>query len=239
MTTRRPARSILTAVVLAGGSGRRLGPTRRKPLLILGGKLLIARVADTLRPICHELVLVVRPDQDDDTPDVGHALRMHVVTDTEPYTGPLAALHAGLAACVTPLAFICGVDHPFISRRLVQAMATQAQSSGAYSPVAVVPRVDGSLHPMHAILPAEEWRPVVARALADGQMSPRAVIENAMERGYPPVEIMTEDEVETHDPQMLSLLDVDTPEQLGIARHLLDRHRTSTVRPDIRRGGVT
>jgi molybdopterin-guanine dinucleotide biosynthesis protein A len=237
MTSQRAARSGLTAVVLAGGSGRRLGPTRHKPLLILGGKLLIARVADTLRPMCHELVLVVRPDQDDDTPDVGHALRMHIVTDTAPYTGPLAAVHAGLAACVTPLAFICGVDHPFLSRRLVDAMATQAMASGS-TPSAVVPRVDGSLHPMHMILPVEEWRPIMARALADGQSSPRAVLQQAIDRGYPPVEILTEDEVEAHDPQMLSLLDVDTPEQLGVARHILDRHRSTTVRPDIRRGGV-
>ena len=77
--------SGVTGIVLGGGHGRRLG--RSKPLMTLGGKLLLARVADALRPLVDELVLVVRPDQSDATPDTGIALRMHVVTDTAPHQG--------------------------------------------------------------------------------------------------------------------------------------------------------
>ena len=52
---------VLTAVVLAGGRSERLGMTTPKPLLGLGGKLMLARVADTLKSLCSEQILVVRP----------------------------------------------------------------------------------------------------------------------------------------------------------------------------------
>jgi hypothetical protein len=49
--------------------------------------------------------------------------------------------------------------------------------------------------------------------------------------------VMTEDEVEQLDPRMLSLLDIDTPASLGLARQIVSGRRTVT-RPDIRRGGL-
>ena len=228
-------RDRLTGIVLAGGYSKRLGES--KPLLMLGGKLMLARVADVLKPICRELVLVVRPDQDDDTPDIGIALGMHVVADTEADRGPIAALHAGLAAAVTPLAFVTGCDYPFLSRRLIMAMAEAALPSGGGMPGAVVPRAGGGLHPLHAVYPVAEWLPLVARALAEGADSPRRLVERAFETGYPPVSVLTEDEIELYDPQLLSLFDIDTREQLSVARKIATQWGP-VLRPDIRPGGL-
>lgn len=228
-------RETLTGIVLAGGESRRLG--QPKPLIMLGGKLMLARVAESLKPVCRELILVVRQDQDDDTPDAGIALGMHVVTDTEPGRGPLAALHAGLAACLTPLAFVTGADHPFLSRRLVTAMADAAGAAGGRPLTAVVPRAGDGLHPLHAVYPVAEWLPLVARSLAEGAASPRRLVDAAYESGYPPVDVMTEDEVEEHDPQLLSLLDIDTPEQLARARRIA-ANWGQVIRPEVRPGGL-
>ena len=84
----------LTGIVLGGGRSRRLGANQSKLLTHIGGKLVLARVADILKQVCSELVLVVRPDQDDDIPDLGIALNMHVVTDTTPPAGPRARFAA-------------------------------------------------------------------------------------------------------------------------------------------------
>ena len=226
--------SGVTGIVLGGGHGRRLG--RSKPLMTLGGKLLLARVADALRPLVDELVLVVRPDQSDATPDTGIALRMHVVTDTAPHQGPLAAIDAGLAAAVTPAAFLVGADYPFISRSLVRMMIEVAFSQGP-EPESAIIRAAGSLQPLHSVLAVGPWRQVVSDALERQEQSFRRLVESAAEAGEPPVNVITEDDVERHDPQGLSLLDIDTPEDLGVARRVLDRRRV-TLRPDIRRGGV-
>ena len=107
----------LTGIVLAGGRSQRLGMALPKPLIALGGKLLLARVSDTLKSLCKEAIVVVRPGQDDDVPDLGIALGMHVVTDVVDADGPLSAISAGLTAATTPLAFVVGADYPFLSRR--------------------------------------------------------------------------------------------------------------------------
>ena len=55
------SQASMTAIVLAGGRSQRMGLTIPKPLIGLGGKLLLARVADTLKSLCAEEILVVRP----------------------------------------------------------------------------------------------------------------------------------------------------------------------------------
>jgi molybdopterin-guanine dinucleotide biosynthesis protein A len=194
-------------------------------LIHIGGKLVLARVADTLRQVCSELVLVVRPDQEDDVPDLGIALNMHVVSDTDPYEGPLAAIHAGLAASTTPLSFVTAGDHPFVSRSLVQAMAAVAVSDGPGSPTAVVPRTEGVLHPLHAVYPREQWLPFFAQALSNGDTSPRWVIENAPGADRPPLMVFTDEELERTDPRRISLVDIDTPENLNLARTIAETRK--------------
>lgn len=205
-------------------------------MIQLGGKLVLARVTDTLRVLCDELVFVARDSQSDDSPDTAIALRMHVVTDTEPYEGPLAAIHAGLKAAVTPLAFITGADYPFLSRRLIEAMIAASYSTGP-KPESVFARVSGRLHPLHAVLVVDDWIRAIEEALEGGERSPSRLIESSLTNDIPAVSVLTEDEVQLYDPRLLSFFDIDTPEQLSMARRLLDPRRVS-LRPDIRRGGL-
>lgn len=219
------ARDNITGVVLGGGLSTRFGTGQSKLLIHLGGKLVLARVADTLKLVCSELVLVVRPDQEDDVPDLGIALNMHVVTDTAPYRGPLAGIHAGLAASTTPLSFVVAGDHPFISRNLVTAMAAAAVTDGLDKPTAVIPRTDGVLHPLHAIYPREQWVPYLAHAMSEGETSPRRAIEKATVSDYPPVTIYTDEDLEKTDPRRISLVDIDTPESLNTARKIAEARK--------------
>ena len=150
---------------------------------------------------------------------------MHVVSDTSPYKGPLAGIHAGLAASTTPLSFVVAGDHPFISRNLVTAMAAAATADGIDNPSAVIPRSDGILNPLHAIYPREQWLPYLAHAMSEGESSPRRVIEKAAAAEYPPVTIFTEEDLEKADPRRISLMDIDTPENLNEARKIIEARR--------------
>ncbi len=226
-------RSGVTGIVVGGGRSTRLGTP--KPMIQLGGKLVLARVADTLRELCDELVFVAREEQGDHAPDTAIALRMHVVTDTAPYEGPLAAIHAGLTAAVTPLAFVTGADYPFLSRRLIEAMIAASMQVGDRLET-VLARVQGRLNPLHAVLVVDDWIELIAEALSHGESSPTRLFEASSDDG-PRVSIMTEEEAEQHDPRLLSFFDVDTPEQLSMARRLLDPRRVN-LRADIRRGGL-
>ena len=229
---------LLTAVVLAGGLSERLGMATPKPLIGLGGKLLLARVADTLKSLCSEEILVVRPGQGDDVPDLGIALGMHVVTDVEGAEGPLSAISAGLAAATTPLAFVVGADYPFLSRGLIIEMTRIAQVGGSGPEAAVFIRHGDWINPLHAVYPVQTWRVLTADGLRAGLRSPTTLMYRVMDEGIHPVEIMTEDEVERVDPRLLSLFDVDTLDDLGVAKRIIDTRNYHRVRPDLKQGGV-
>ena len=233
-------RNLVTGVILAGGHSTRLGTLRSKPLIALGGKMLLARVADVLKPICRELILVVRPGQDDDIPDLGLALRMHVVEDSAEATGPIAALSAGLEASTTPLTFVAGADHPFLSAPLIIEMLRQSDLRDEASDqrfAAVVIRYRGRLNPLHAVYPTNTWRELVWQTIQHRATSLVSIFDAAERDETVQIRTMTEDDVTRMDPQHMSLFDVDTLEDLGIARRIVDR-RSLKVRPDLRRGGL-
>lgn len=233
--------ALLTGIVLAGGHSQRLGMALPKPLIGLGGKLLLARVADTLKSLCAEQILVVRRAQEDDVPDLGIALGMHVVTDLEGANGPLSAISAGLTTATTPLAFVVGADYPFLSRGLIIEMTRIAsfglsESEGCGSAVFV--RYANRLNPLHALYPVDSWRELTSDALIEGLRSPTALLHQVMDEGIHPVQIMTEDEAERIDPRLLSLFDVDTLDDLGVAKRIIDTRNYYRVRPDLKRGGI-
>ncbi len=228
----------LTGIVLAGGQSQRLGMALPKPLIGLGGKLLLARVADTLKSLCKELIVVVRRGQGDDVPDLGIALGMHVVTDVEGAEGPLSAISAGLAQATTPLAFVVGADYPFLSRALIIEMMRMAQVERNGRDSAVFVRYGNRLNPLHAVYPVDSWRELTADALGEGLRSPTALMHRVLEEGIHPVQIMTEDEVERVDPRLLSLFDIDTLDDLGVAKRIIDTRNYHRVRPDLKRGGI-
>lgn len=232
---------LVTGIILAGGKSTRLDKAQPKALISLGGKMLLSRVADVLKPLCKELLLVVREGQDDDIPDLGIALGMHVVEDDPVATGPIAALHAGLSACTTPIAFVSGADHPFLSTALILEMLRNSYNGyggdhASFAAVAI--RYRGQLNPLHAVYPVREWLAVTAETIRRSNSSLVAPFEVAQEDEWGlEIRIMTEDDVNLADPQHMSLFDIDTLEDLGIARRIVDR-RSIKVRPDLRRGGI-
>jgi molybdopterin-guanine dinucleotide biosynthesis protein A len=230
ITNTRGSRQPLTGIVLVGGRSTRL-QTQSKPLVVVGNKLILARIVDALRPVCDELIAVVRPDQDDPTADTALALRMHVVQDAEPGAGPLAAICAGFQAAATPLSLVVGGDHPFLSRELMSAMADAAARHGA----AIVPTLAGRYQPLHAVYPTAEWRRAFRDALERGERSPTRVLKAAVAAGTPDVQAWDQDAIEPHDPGLMSLIDVDTPTQLARARSLADWR--VNVRPGLRPPG--
>lgn len=228
--------NLVTGVVLAGGKSSRLETPNPKALISLGGKMLLARVADVLKPMCNELILVVRKNQEDDTPDLGIALGMHVVEDSPITEGPVAGLLAGLANCTTPLAFAIGADHPFLSTSLILEMLRRS-SVTRESFAAVLIRYRGMLNPLHAVYPVSNWLDVLEITVKRGGTSLVSAIATAESCDRVHLLTMTEDDVNVADPQHMSLFDIDTLEDLGVARRIVDR-RSLKVRPDLRKGGL-
>ncbi len=144
-------------VILAGGLGRRMGGGD-KPLITLGGRPMLDRVIERLRPQVDRLILNANGD-----PARFAAYDLPVVPDAiEGFAGPLAGLHAGMhwaQANVPEARFVVTVaaDTPFFPVDLVQRF--QAAGGGAEDTIALAASRAGN-HPVFG-----RWPLAVADAL--------------------------------------------------------------------------
>ena len=111
-------RSELTGVVFAGGQGRRMGGVD-KGLVELDGLPLVAHVIARLAPQVGALVVNANQNRERYA-RFGHPVVADVITG---FAGPLAGLHAGLAASVTPYVVTSPCDSPFLPLDLVARLA--------------------------------------------------------------------------------------------------------------------
>ena len=218
--------SGITGIIIAGGRSSRLGQS--KPLLRVGGQLMLARIAAALEKVCEETILVVRPDQDDAVADTALALRMHVVSDNFDDIGPLGGIEAGLRAATTEFAFVTGADHPFVSHGLVTALS--GLSSG-YD--AVVPEIGELLQPLQALYRtslADEITSALEAELRSPMNFLRDLINADRALVYP------EATARELDSELRMFTDIDTSDDLTRARAMLKK--SEVIRPDIRGTGI-
>ena len=107
------AAADITALLLCGGKGARLGG-QDKPLLSLGSDKIIDHLLTRLKPQTGEIVIscsrnVARYE----------AYELRIVVDEAPDEGPLGGLQSAFKAVNTEWALTCPGDIPFLTRELV------------------------------------------------------------------------------------------------------------------------
>ena len=134
MDEREPtAADDLDVVLLAGGSGTRLGG-QDKAELEVGGQRLIDRAVVALAPAMSagSTLVIVGPQR---ALDPAPALGIRWTRETPPGGGPLAATAAGLRLVGAPLVAVLAVDLPFVSwaavHRLAVVLVAQPSAPGA------------------------------------------------------------------------------------------------------------
>lgn len=120
-----PTDARLSALILAGGRGRRLGG-RDKGLLPLAGKPLAAWVIERLRPQVDDLVISANRHV-----EAYARLGCAVVTDTLPgQPGPLAGLLAAAAEARADWLLAAPCDTPLLPDDLARRMLDRAHQAG-------------------------------------------------------------------------------------------------------------
>ncbi|HEV3110240.1 MAG TPA: molybdenum cofactor guanylyltransferase [Candidatus Binataceae bacterium] len=196
-----------SAIVLAGGRSSRMGVD--KAALAWGGATMLERVLAELARSFDDLVVVAGPCQGAAASSLC-GVTARLVWDSQAFEGPVTALRLGLATVHAEVAFACACDLPFVNATLAFALCEMATDHDA-----AIPLVHGRLQGLHAAyrkscLPAlESMIGCGARKLQD-----LAPLLDAR--------IVTEDELRSHDPELLSFLNVNTPEDyaqaLGLAK---------------------
>lgn len=122
----------VTAFVLAGGQGRRMGGD--KALLVLHGKTLLQHALSLAHQVAPRVAILGPRER-------YAATEEWVVEDVFPGCGPLGGIHAALHATRTELNLILAVDMPFVPVNFLARLLERAQSS--LSAQVVAPRWGG------------------------------------------------------------------------------------------------
>ena len=119
-----PKKNNITAVIMAGGRGKRLAG-QDKGLLRLHGKPYVELIIDAIKMQAAEIIINANRNQNIYA-DYGYPVISDELTD---YQGPLAGIAAALAACNTEYIITLPCDGPALPvdlvNRLIQALNSQ------------------------------------------------------------------------------------------------------------------
>lgn len=200
-----PAPDRPTALILAGGLGRRMAPTARaappKPLVTLAGRPLIAHVIDAIAPQAGEIWINANADL-----ETYAGFGRPLVPDTIPgHPGPLAGVLAGLERLAEAGSGGClltvPADTPFLPADLVARLMERHRDTGGL----VCAGSGGQRHPVVALWPGTV-RAALRQSLASGQLKVGLFLE-----ALQAVTVVWDSEPD--DP----FFNVNTPEDLAVA----------------------
>lgn len=203
MTSRDDTRLPVTAAVLAGGRSLRMGVD--KTLLALDGRALVARVCDAVDGVCERTVVVTnRPEVLD---DAGLPSGVEILRDEIAYQGPLGGLATALSSASTEWVLAVAADMPHLEPAIVRALY-DARNGGDV----VVPVTDKGPEPLLALYRTQACLGPAHDVLATGRRRLVALFSQVKV-----VEVPVED-LRSADPDLRSLVNVNTPADLADAR---------------------
>ena len=195
-------------VILAGGRSSRMAGRMGAPkaLLEVGGIPIVLREVQALREVFDEVLIVAK----DPAPYEGLGLK--AIPDADRFrgvAGPLTGLYTALREIEHGYAFVAACDMPFIEPGLVRWLTGLARGDNL-----VIPEVDGLIEPLFALYPRSSL-PAFEAALERGVKRLRDVF------GELEVSYADGGGMRVHDPELLSLINVNTPDDLARAENLL------------------
>ncbi|MBI4488532.1 MAG: NTP transferase domain-containing protein [Deltaproteobacteria bacterium] len=227
-----------TAIILTGGKSSRMG--RPKALLLFDSEPLIVHIVRTFQRLFAETVVVAapgeqfvelssllrsRPDQPNELnePNKPNEPEVTLVRDELAYQGPVGGIYYGLRAASGKVGFVTSCDVPFLNLRLISYLTSQISNYDV-----VVPYWHGRYQPLHAVY-RQSVVPLLKEQLERGELRPIFLYKKVRTRE------IQEDEVRRFDPEGLSFLNMNTPEDYQAAlkrwKELRERDQTETAPP--------
>lgn len=202
-----------SAIILAGGSSRRLG--HDKGLRLIAGKRLVAYAIDALQPLVDEVLLVVGSEAQREYYMANLPSSVKVLVDRYCGGSPLIGLITGLAEANSEYSFVTACDMPFINREPVELLFSKAR--GRIGAAFIKP--DGWIEPLFAVYRVDTCLPEAVRLFRAGDFRIRMVLRNLRD-----VEYISPSELSV-DSKLL-FFDTDTEEKLAFAERIIKENTT-------------
>jgi molybdenum cofactor guanylyltransferase len=202
----------ISCIALAGGKSTRLG--RNKLFEIIGGKTLFDRVISRLALFESEIIVVT--SKEEDIPRSSNYPGMKIVHDVFPGKGSLGGIYTGLVNSKTFYNLIVAGDMPFLNYDLLKYFVKTAEGFD----LAAFDK-SNKFEPLHAVYSRNCIFPL-ERLIQSGNAR---IIELLR---YIRFNNVSQEVIDRIDPSHLSFINVNTEEELAIARKAagedLDKH---------------
>ncbi|MDP1564491.1 MAG: molybdenum cofactor guanylyltransferase [Pirellulaceae bacterium] len=217
-------------IVLCGGRSSRMG--QDKNLVTWGGQTFLQQVVTALEQVCSALVLI-KSDLDQVLPDLDVKVPTHVLVDDVRHDGPASSVRVGLeyvrdlwvqntAACSdlnasgksesAPLVLLTGNDSPLLQSALLRFLLDRLRSDETFD--AVVPCRSPSPHDCFPLCAAYRLKSLeeLLTYLGEGGRSLKGWLSGLR------VDWVSEASLRVYDPDLRSLINLNSPQDLEEAR---------------------
>jgi molybdopterin-guanine dinucleotide biosynthesis protein A len=191
----------ITGIILAGGKNLRMG--KNKAFLEIMGQRIIDRTKQLFVDLFDEVFLVANSPLD------YLDLNLRVVSDLFPEGGALGGIFSGLFHASHSHAFVAACDMPFLNKALISHLSALSPGYDI-----VIPKTEDGWQPLHAVY-SQKCLPFMEDLLQEKNLKIIDFFPKVKKR-----EVTTE-EILPFDPQLVSFLNVNTPEDLARAEDLL------------------
>ncbi len=183
----------MTGIILAGGKNSRMG--MKKAFINVRGINIIDNTLAILDKIFQEIIIVTN------TPEDFEYTGVKTVNDLIEGIGPIGGIYTGLMAAQYEQCFVTACDMPFINSRLIKYMIEII----GYD--IVVPMVRGLYEPLFACY-SKKCADYAIKQIRDGNFKVSSIYSQAR------VKAIEEDELQRFDAGLISLMNINTKEEL-------------------------
>lgn len=155
----------MNTIILAGGKSSRMG--ENKALMKVGGVRVIDRLIAEFTSVSEKIILIANEKLP--------CIDLPILEDEKSLKGqgPLAGIFTGLAAAEQDLCLVVACDMPFASRHLGAKLVKKLLENNRD---AVIPVVDGQMHPLFAAYNARITEHV-KETLSEGKRSVKVLLD--------------------------------------------------------------
>ncbi|MEM2419771.1 MAG: molybdenum cofactor guanylyltransferase [Candidatus Bathyarchaeia archaeon] len=199
-----------SAIILAGGPSKRFGSDKSLSLLL--NKPLIKHVLDVVNNFVEEKIVVVssRDAKENLAKVLGSDVKIAV--DKRKVQSPLVGALTGFSEASGEYALLLPCDTPLVSREVLALLLELCINKNA-----VIPRwPNGYIEPLHAAYRVQSALEAAEKALNEGRLEMRAMIEKL--RGVRYISTLV---LQQFDPELRMFLNVNTPLDLKRAEQML------------------
>lgn len=189
-----------TGVILAGGKNSRFSG-KNKALIRIGKKRILDRIYEVFTILFDKIILVTND------PVQYMEWDFDIVTDIFPIRSSLTGIHTGLFYTATPYAFFAACDIPFIKKELIEILLDSVEQGIDI----VIPETSKGVEPLCSVYSKRCLKPI------EEQLEKKSL---KIQRMFQKVRVkkIPEDILRNVDPDLVSLSNINTPDDLARAK---------------------